>query len=64
MTLKNSVLHRKGAKAQRFAKKIKELRALVVFSGSHPGGGSTNRFNALLPLRPLRFCVFALRFWG
>ncbi|MBP7203338.1 MAG: hypothetical protein KAX66_09415 [Propionivibrio sp.] len=26
MTLKNSILHRKGAKMQRFAKKIKVLR--------------------------------------
>ena len=61
MNLKTSVIHRKGAKSAKDAKKIKDLPEVLEYLVTHPLGELTELHKLLFPLRSLYLCAFAVR---
>ena len=61
MNLKTSVIHRKGAKSAKDAKKIKGMPEVPEGFVIHPLGELTELHQLLFPLRSLYLCAFAVR---
>ena len=61
MNLKTSVIHRKGAKSAKDAKKIRGLLAFPEDFVIHPLGKQEKSKKLLFPLRSLYLCAFAVR---
>ena len=64
MNLKTSVIHRKGAKSAKDAKKSAGLLAFPEDFVIHPWGALAKLHKLLFPLRSLYLCAFAVRFSG
>ena len=58
---KTSVIHRKGAKSAKVAKKIKDLTEVFEHFVIHPLGELTELHKLFLPLRSLYLCAFAVK---
>ena len=59
--LKTSVIHRKGAKSAKDAKKINDLPEVLEHFVIHPLGELTELHKLLFPLRSFYLCAFAVR---
>jgi hypothetical protein len=62
--LKNSVLHRKGAKIAKVRKENQSATRTAPVFHRHPQGEWSSTTHLLFPLRSLRLRAFAVRFSG